>query len=398
MTGFKRTIKEHTFEKRGKIMWFRQEKNGNYRYFERYKNPYTEKYKVLSISLSSKSRQAQKEAQLILNRKIQAKLAEAPTEELVKGVTFDKLAYEWLEIYKKQVRNSTFDSTKSIVKKLLEVLPPDVLVSNMTPALISNTLERLLYDDKHNLSNKYVQIVKSKLGSMLHYATTKNYILSNPVNEAKISWKQKTTAPKIKDKFLEKDELKALLDYSYKKNLRYALLIEWLYLTGMRIGEALALDWSDIIVLNDKYIVSVTGTLEYKNIAISEQYKSDQTKTAAGMREITLPSVGVTIYEKLKALNYDNGNFIFQTSTGSVIQPSSFNRFLRKAKDDLGIDKPVSSHIFRHTHISKLAELGVPLYVIQNRVGHDSSDITKKIYLHVTDKAKEKLDSKLDQL
>lgn len=379
-------------------MWFRQEKNGNYRYFERYKNPYTEKYKVLSISLSSKSRQAQKEAQLILNRKIQAKLAEAPTEELVKGVTFDKLAYEWLEIYKKQVRNSTFDSTKSIVKKLLEVLPPDVLVSNMTPALISNTLERLLYDDKHNLSNKYVQIVKSKLGSMLHYATTKNYILSNPVNEAKISWKQKTTAPKIKDKFLEKDELKALLDYSYKKNLRYALLIEWLYLTGMRIGEALALDWSDIIVLNDKYIVSVTGTLEYKNIAISKQYKSDQTKTAAGMREITLPSMGVTIYEKLKSLNYDNGNFIFQTSTGSVIQPSSFNRFLRKAKDDLGIDKPVSSHIFRHTHISKLAELGVPLYVIQNRVGHDSSDITKKIYLHVTDKAKEKLDSKLDQL
>lgn len=94
----------------------------------------------------------------------------------------------------------------------------------------------------------------------------------------------------------------------------------------------------------------------------------------------------------------DNGDFIFQTSNGSVIQPSSFNRFLRKAKNDLGIDKPVLSHIFRHTHISKLAELGVPLYVIQNRVGHDSSAITKKIYLHVTDKAKEKLDSKLDQL
>ena len=378
-------------------MWM-TERNGKFRYFERYKDPYTEKYKIVSITLYSKSRQAQKEAQLILNRKIQNKLTEIPTEKLVRGITFNKLANEWLVVYKKQVRNSTFDSTKSIVKKLLEVLPPDVLVSNMTPALISSVLEKLLYDDKYNLSNKYVQIVKSKLGSMLHYATTKNYILSNPVNEAKVSWKQKTTAPKIKDKFLEKEELDTLLEYSYKRNLRYALLIEWLYLTGMRIGEALALDWSDIIVRSDKYIVSVTGTLEYKNIAISEQYKSDQTKTAAGMREITLPSAGVTIYEKLKALNYDNGDFIFQTSTGSVIQPSSFNRFLRKAKNDLGIDKPVSSHIFRHTHISKLAELGVPLYVIQNRVGHDSSDITKKIYLHVTDKANEKLDNKLDQL
>ena len=378
-------------------MWM-EERNGKFRYFERYKDPYTEKYKIVSITLYSKSRQAQKEAQLILNRKIQNKLTEIPTEKLVRGITFNKLANEWLVVYKKQVRNSTFDSTKSIVKKLLEVLPPDVLVSNMTPALISSVLEKLLYDDKYDLSNKYVQIVKSKLGSMLHYATTKNYILSNPVNEAKVSWKQKTTAPKIKDKFLEKEELDTLLEYSYKRNLRYALLIEWLYLTGMRIGEALALDWSDIIVRSDKYIVSVTGTLEYKNIAISKQYKSDQTKTAAGMREITLPTAGITIYEKLKALNYDNGDFIFQTSTGSVIQPSSFNRFLRKAKNDLEIDKPVSSHIFRHTHISKLAELGVPLYVIQNRVGHDSSDITKKIYLHVTDKAKEKLDSKLDQL
>lgn len=284
-------------------MWM-TERNGKFRYFERYKDPYTEKYKIVSITLYSKSRQAQKEAQLILNRKIQNKLTEIPTEKLVRGITFNKLANEWLVVYKKQVRNSTFDSTKSIVKKLLEVLPPDVLVSNMTPALISSVLEKLLYDDKYNLSNKYVQIVKSKLGSMLHYATTKNYILSNPVNEAKVSWKQKTTAPKIKDKFLEEEELDTLLEYSYKRNLRYALLIEWLYLTGMRIGEALALDWGDIIVRNGKYIVSVTGTLEYKNIAISEQYKSDQTKTAAGMREITLPTAGITIYEKLKALNY----------------------------------------------------------------------------------------------
>lgn len=31
---------------------------------------------------------------------------------------------------------------------------------------------------------------------------------------------------------------------------------------------------------------------------------------------------------------------------------------------------------FRHTHVSKLAELGVPLYIIQNRVGHADSDFT----------------------
>lgn len=378
-------------------MWM-VERNGKYRYFERYIDPYTEKYKIVSITLSSKSRQAQKEAQLILNRKIQQKLKSLPSSELIDGVRFSELVAEWLPVYKKQVRNSTYDSTQSIMKKVITVIDPDTLVKRITPTFISDALEKLLYNSENELSNKYVQVVKSKLGSMFHYAVNKKYILVNPVDNVKVNWKQHNSSTKIRDKFLEQSELELLLNYSYQKNLRYALLIEWLYLTGMRVGEALALHWEDIIIDEGKYTVSITGTLEYKNIAVSDQYKSKQTKTSAGMREITLPPAGIQIFEKLKALNYDSGTFIFQTSTGSVIQISAINSFLRNAKKKLNINKPLSTHIFRHTHISKLAELGVPLYVIQDRVGHDSSDITKKIYLHVTNKAKEELDSKLDLL
>lgn len=378
-------------------MWL-VERNGKYRYFERYIDPYTEKYKIVSITLSSKSRQAQKEAQLILNRKIQQKLKSLPSSELIDGVRFSELVAEWLPVYKKQVRNSTYDSTQSIMKKVATVIDPDTLVKRITPTFISDALEKLLYNSENELSNKYVQVVKSKLGSMFHYAVNKKYILVNPVDNVKVNWKKHNSSTKIRDKFLEQSELELLLNYAYQKNLRYALLIEWLYLTGMRVGEALALHWDDIIIDEGKYTVSITGTLEYKNIAVSDQYKSKQTKTSAGMREITLPPAGIQIFEKLKALNYDSGAFIFQTSTGSVIQISAINSFLRNAKKKLNINKPLSTHIFRHTHISKLAELGVPLYVIQDRVGHDSSDITKKIYLHVTNKAKEELDSKLDLL
>lgn len=378
-------------------MWM-VERNGKYRYFERYIDPYTEKYKIVSITLSSKSRQAQKEAQLILNRKIQQKLKSLPSSELIDGVRFSELVAEWLPVYKKQVRNSTYDSTQSIMKKVVTVIDPDTLVKRITPTFISDALEKLLYNSENELSNKYVQVVKSKLGSMFHYAVNKKYILVNPVDNVKVNWKKHNSSTKIRDKFLEQSELELLLNYAYQKNLRYALLIEWLYLTGMRVGEALALHWDDIIIDEGKYTVSITGTLEYKNTAVSDQYKSKQTKTSAGMREITLPPAGIQIFEKLKALNYDSGTFIFQTSTGSVIQISAINSFLRNAKKKLNINKPLSTHIFRHTHISKLAELGVPLYVIQDRVGHDSSDITKKIYLHVTNKAKEELDSKLDLL
>ena len=54
--------------------------------------------------------------------------------------------------------------------------------------------------------------------------------------------------------------------------------------------------------------------------------------------------------------------------------------------------KQITSHIFRHTHVSKLAEEGYPLSLITDRVGHGDSDITRKIYLHITHKQHLKFD------
>lgn len=378
-------------------MWM-EERNGKYKFVEQYIDPYTEKKKRVSITLTSKSNQAKKQAKTLLDQKIREKIKATNSLDLITGVTIQMLITEWLEIYKKQVKNATYVPTISIMNKVLIGLDPDTLVIKVTPALITNLLEFFLYNDTQNLSNKYVRIIKAKLSVLFHYAVTKKYIAKNPVESIKVNWKRSSSPTKIKDKFLEDDELKILLDYAYKKNFRYGTLIEWLYLTGMRIGEALALHWSDISYDEGIYTVSVTGTLEYKNIAIDKQYKSDQTKTSAGMREIQLSKQAVEIFEQLQDLNRDNGSFIFQTSTGSVIQVSSINSFLRTAKKELGIDKPLSTHIFRHTHISKLAELGVPLYVIQNRVGHESSKITQTIYLHVTENAKDQLKDKLDLL
>ena len=62
------------------------------------------------------------------------------------------------------------------------------------------------------------------------------------------------------------------------------------------------------------------------------------------------------------------------------------------------LNKHLTTHIFRHTHVSKLAELGVPLNVIKDRVGHESSDITERIYLHVTKNMKREMVEKLDLL
>ncbi|WP_431310453.1 tyrosine-type recombinase/integrase [Lactobacillus johnsonii] len=128
--------------------------------------------------------------------------------------------------------------------------------------------------------------------------------------------------------------------------------------------------------------------------------KSNSAKTGNSNRDVLLSDDAVKLVKehfKGKKLN----DFLFvnewPTSDGYFI-PGKVNNVLKSIARRQGIKKDLTSHFFRHTHISKLAELGVPLYVIQKRVGHGNSRITREIYLHVTDKVKKDLKNKLDML
>lgn len=108
-----------------------------------------------------------------------------------------------------------------------------------------------------------------------------------------------------------------------------------------------------------------------------------------GMREIDLSTKAIEIYQEALSLS-PHSNFLFTTSNNTPIQLNAINAYLRAHKERVGFDedRKISTHIFRHTHISKLAEIGVPLHIIQRRVGHASEKITREIYLHITNKMK----------
>lgn len=58
----------------------------------------------------------------------------------------------------------------------------------------------------------------------------------------------------------------------------------------------------------------------------------------------------------------------------------------------------LSTHMFRHTHVTLLAEAGVPINVISERLGHSKIDTTLDIYTHVTENMKLDLRTKLNNL
>ena len=152
----------------------------------------------------------------------------------------------------------------------------------------------------------------------------------------------------------------------------------------------------NITTENGQCYATVDGTISYMSSRVEDYYKQNNPKTESGNRTILLPARAVEIYDQYRQGKQPN-DFLF-LDDNRFFSFTMLNEMLRRAKRDLKIDKRITTHIFRHTHVSKLAELGVPLYIIQDRVGHSDSAITRAVYLHVTNKAKQIYNSTILEL
>ena len=85
-------------------------------------------------------------------------------------------------------------------------------------------------------------------------------------------------------------------------------------------------------------------------------------------------------------LNNERG-FIFVIKL-APIQMNSSNSALQRAGERIKINKNLSSHFSRHSHVSILADNNVPLKVIMDRIGHEEAETTREIYNHVDNKMK----------
>lgn len=371
------------------MMWVQKNKTGNFQFVERYKDPLTGKYRKVSVTYDANNRVTRKRAQMVLEEKIQDKLRHVQDGNIKQGITLGQVMDEWALTYKKRVKVRTWELYDNGVKQLIKkYVGADNLVNKITPKYLISVYEDMLY--KHDYNNPYVKRVKSCMNMILRYAYKKDYIAQPPLPQLDINWKKETSTG-TENKFLEEDELKSVLAETRKIEPQFADIFEFQYLTGMRIGEVLGLQVKDIKVEDNNTYAQVNGTLNYYNLKINDYYKQSSPKTDTSNRDVLLPDRAVELVNEWSS-GKKQKDFLFAKNNRYFYFPK-LNLTLKKVKENLNLDKPLSTHIFRHTNISKLAELGVPLYIIQNRVGHADSDITQKIYLHVTNRAKKKYDN-----
>lgn len=371
-------------------------KGTRYKYCERYELPNGDTRKV-SITLNSNSTYAHKQASIELQNKIKDVIKEL---HLNPNITLYEVAQLWLEHTEPTVKISTHINHSLHVKKIFTYIDTGIPLVNVTPIMIENMVHSVYY--KENLSYYYAKSILTTVRAIFRHAKRRRII--QDIHEIEdINVKKKpfthTEIAKKQNKFLDAVELKSVLAQLTKLAPRIALLIEFMSLTGLRIGELLALRYCDYDT--KKATINVNGTLQYfyKN---GSDIKRGTPKNIYSIRDIALDNRCVKILNTIITDNkrqslwfkgYNEQGYIFTAKRGSPYDMQYINKLFKRVHIE---GKHLTTHIFRHTHISMLAELGIPLKAIMQRVGHNDPATTLSIYTHVTQHMKDDIVEKLN--
>ena len=195
-------------------------------------------------------------------------------------------------------------------------------------------------------------------------------ILQKPEPIPKSILRIRTTKPELK--FITRLQYQTLIKAC--NNIRDMLIISIMFEGGLRIGEALGLYFSDIIIGDNSLIVTPRDDLE-----------NEASVKRKGRRELYIPRFVMQLY-----LNYyenERGNidndFVFVNlrgrSKGSPMKTITVEKLFERLSKKVGFY--VHPHMCRHGHGTELHNAGWDIPDIAMRFGHESYTSTKK-YIH----------------
>nr|WP_243114847.1 site-specific integrase [Oenococcus oeni] len=320
------------------------------------------------------------------------KIAEAHGQlesQQVKRIKFNELAKEWLTMKAKDVKPSTYKKIEERYKLHIQPYFKGMYLDELTPIkaqqFVNGLAAKLVgYTDSLDIVN---QVYKK--------AVQYGYVEANPfANVDKPRAKKAPSSTSVK--FYDVEQLRRFLNSAYqlysKDYYSRYLFFRLLAFTGMRKGEALALNWSDVDFSNKTLSISKTVvTVENGEVVSSEP------KTKASNRLMTLDDDTVSAlaewklrqHELYKALGYESSpcSYVFNSEVNSFIslsRPRAWARAIAKAADLPAI----IIHGFRHTYATLAVQSGMDIKQLQYQLGHNDVHTTLQIYAEVTSKQK----------
>lgn len=256
-----------------------------------------------------------------------------------------------------------------------------------------STVNRRQYQDFMNQFGKThaketVQKTNSIIRACVKDAILDGVIAKDFTQRVELIW----SSDGIKVKYLNVQQIKQLVD-SLKDGITPRMVSRYMIitaiLTGMRLGEIMALNWNDLNV-------------NFKTIRINKSYdyvnggEIKAPKTESSNRTIRINQGLVDLLLELKANNQD---MIFKTKVGTIPGSTAVNKTLKKHLASCGIERNnFHFHSLRHSHVALLLDKGVDLFAISQRLGHSNMTITAKKYAYLIDEHRARSNDQIAQV
>ena len=288
-------------------------------------------------------------------------------------MTFKHYIFEiFLPWYKTQVKLRTYENRLPTIKKHFSYFDK-MAVSDIEPIDVQNWQLKL----SKKCKSSYVRAVQGLFSVAMDRAIVLGITTTNP---SKIIGNVKKQKSKIE--FWTKEEFEKVISLIYKEDYyqHFLFISLWfLFMTGMRIGEAAALQWDDIDFETGMLIIS--KTLYYKTM---NDYKFVEPKTQASNRTIYIDADTIKELQEWKAVQakvLPNCGFVLSYNS-TPTSKTTLPRALEKLANLAGVHR-IKIHALRHSHASLLISMGENPLLIKERLGHEKIQTTLGTYGHL---------------
>ncbi|MBU2903820.1 MULTISPECIES: site-specific tyrosine recombinase XerD [Arenibacter] len=251
------------------------------------------------------------------------------------------------------------------VEKLILFLESHEIVEN--PLNIDKkTIQQFIYELAKNVNPRSQARIISGLKSFFNYLVFEDYRQDNPM--------ELIESPKVGRKLpdtLSEEEINALIgaiDLSKPEGERNRAILETLYGCGLRVSELLDLKLSDLYFEED--FIKVTGKGDKQRfVPISEINK----------KYINIYRKEIRVHMAIKKGAED---ILFLNRRGNKLTRAMIFTIIKQLAQEIGLQKTISPHTFRHSFATHLLQNGADLRAIQQMLGHESITTTE-VYMHV---------------
>jgi excisionase family DNA binding protein len=270
-------------------------------------------------------------------------------------MTLSEVARRWEEAVVPTIKPSTANYYQKILRA--HILPH--FGQQQISAIGRYDVEKFLSEQAKIYSRNTLRGMRVSLGRVLTWAVDCGWLDANPCSGIRLP---RAAGKRIVRTVLKPDQLVAIV---HRLHEPYATLVLLLAVTGLRIGEAIGIKWSDF----DGDVLKIQRRI-YEG-------EEDETKTEDSNRSLPIPAPLLK-----RMLSLGGQEWVFRSRENTPVNPgNALKRYIRPVTKALGI--PLGGwHDFRHTLTTGLLRSGVSPKVVSEILGHSDVEITLNVYDH----------------